>query len=173
MNDAMNKISQSERIMKKLCWALIALHVGWVCTHMYFHHKGALNPWKLGGYAMYTKPGPVYSIRTFKEQENSEEMIRSKRYFYSHFFVTGGCLSGVSKRFYKKIDIFQPQLLEVGKTVKIVFRERNLPMLEKDRREHSTYKNIGQATLNLQENGIMTVEEEFCDKKREFSIHVR
>lgn len=173
MNDAVKQITKPNKLMQKFCWALIALHVGWVCTHMYFHYKGELNPWKLGGYAMYTKPGPVYSIRTYKEQDNSDEILRSKRRYYSHTFASGGCLSGVSKKFYKVIDVFQPDLLETDKTVKIDFHERTLPMQNENSKQNSTYTKIGHATLNLQENGILKVEETFCDKKREFTIVIR
>ena len=44
--------------MKYLLWVLLALHVLWGSTHLVLHAKGFINPWKLGGYGMYTVPSP-------------------------------------------------------------------------------------------------------------------
>jgi hypothetical protein len=36
--------------------ALLILHIGWIGNHMRWVASGQINPWKLGGYGMYTIP---------------------------------------------------------------------------------------------------------------------
>lgn len=35
---------------------ILAVHVGWICTHLWLVKNERINPWKLGGYGMYTVP---------------------------------------------------------------------------------------------------------------------
>jgi hypothetical protein len=43
-------------ITKWIVAALLILHVGWIGNHMRWVASGQINPWKLGGYGMYTIP---------------------------------------------------------------------------------------------------------------------
>lgn len=45
--------------LRLLVYGLLAAHLGWIGVHMTLHAEGAINPWKLGGYAMYTRPHPT------------------------------------------------------------------------------------------------------------------
>ena len=64
--------------------ALILMHVGWICTHLWLVSNNQINPWKLGGYGMYTTADPkpviqVYDMR-FGGQVMSPESIRVDRF---------------------------------------------------------------------------------------------
>ncbi|MEM7236656.1 MAG: hypothetical protein AAF501_02350 [Pseudomonadota bacterium] len=41
---------------KILIGVLLAVHVAWICTHLTLVSKELIDPWKLGGYGMYTVP---------------------------------------------------------------------------------------------------------------------
>jgi hypothetical protein len=46
-------------------WAVVAilvLHIGWIANHMRLVANDRINPWRLGGYAMYTVPNPGSKI---------------------------------------------------------------------------------------------------------------
>ena len=35
---------------------ILAVHTGWICVHLWLVSNERINPWKLGGYGMYTVP---------------------------------------------------------------------------------------------------------------------
>lgn len=39
--------------------ALLVFHIAWIANHMRLVAAGQINPWKLGGYGMYTVPQPT------------------------------------------------------------------------------------------------------------------
>ena len=41
---------------KLLVGLLLLAHVGWICVHLNLVAREQINPWKLGGYGMYTMP---------------------------------------------------------------------------------------------------------------------
>jgi hypothetical protein len=45
---------------------LLAVHTGWVLNHLRLHSERAINPWKGGGYGMYTnlQPRPQFVVWT-------------------------------------------------------------------------------------------------------------
>lgn len=155
--------------MHKLCWFLLITNVGWVLIHMFFHYQGALNPWKLGGYAMYTQPSPFYYAVVGVAGGTTGVSADDKVLKYLNLYATGGCLSGISKRFYKKIPFMNSALVTDKGFTRMTFYEQNRSLLERTK-SHSI---IGQATLTLDKEGIMTVEEEFCGKQRKFSINAK
>ncbi|MGE4249981.1 MAG: hypothetical protein AB7F09_11345 [Parvibaculaceae bacterium] len=46
--------------------ALLVLHVMWIANHMRLVAQDQINPWRLGGYAMYTVPPPGYRVRVYE-----------------------------------------------------------------------------------------------------------
>lgn len=168
-NISNDKEDESDRLMRLFCGALIIANVCWVIVHMFFHYQGVLNPWKLGGYAMYTKPSPFFYAIVDVVGGKDEDRLNGKPVYYLNLFSTGGCLSGISKRFYKKITFINPEMIQEDGFTRMTFYEQNLSMLDRKFSRHI----VGQATLTLDKKGVMTVKEEFCDKKREFSINVQ
>ncbi|MEL6768575.1 MAG: hypothetical protein AAFP17_15445 [Pseudomonadota bacterium] len=53
------------RWLKLVIFALLALHTVWVAVHLRLVSEGAINPWKLGGYGMYTVPHPFPRLHVF------------------------------------------------------------------------------------------------------------
>lgn len=43
-------------------FGLLAAHIAWVCWHISLVAAERVNPWKLGGYAMYTQPSRGVSL---------------------------------------------------------------------------------------------------------------
>jgi hypothetical protein len=46
-------------------FGLLALHVGWIGNHIRWVINDEINPWKLGGYAMYTVPSPKTRVQVY------------------------------------------------------------------------------------------------------------
>lgn len=46
------------RWRRRVVFALLALHAIWIAVHLGLVARGVINPWKLGGYGMYTIPHP-------------------------------------------------------------------------------------------------------------------
>lgn len=54
-----------------ILWLLFGIHCIWLSTHAYLVSQDKINPWKLGGYGMYTGPSPrPYAEVSFKNIEN-------------------------------------------------------------------------------------------------------
>ncbi|WP_119274087.1 hypothetical protein [Taklimakanibacter deserti] len=51
--------------VKWIVVGLLVLHVGWIANHIRWVLNEEINPWKLGGYAMYTVPSPNLRIRVY------------------------------------------------------------------------------------------------------------
>ena len=49
-------MSSSERFVKVVLGGLLALHALWIGNHLRWVANDRINPWKLGGYGMYTVP---------------------------------------------------------------------------------------------------------------------
>lgn len=52
-------------IRKWVVAGLLILHIGWIANHMRLVATGQINPWKLGGYAMYTVPALVPKFQVY------------------------------------------------------------------------------------------------------------
>lgn len=44
---------------------LLVLHIGWIGNHMRLVAADQINPWRLGGYGMYTIPSPFPRLQVF------------------------------------------------------------------------------------------------------------
>ena len=63
---------------------LLLAHVGWICVHLGLVAKEQINPWKLGGYGMYTVPHYTALTHVFVIDDNSKkwfELARHRRLF--------------------------------------------------------------------------------------------
>ncbi len=155
--------------MRILCIAILSLHIGWVLIHMILHHLNIVDPWKMMGYAMYTRPASNYYASVDLEKIESPQQHKNSIINQFRTYANAGCASGISKRFYKVLPRLKPDLLKYNEPITMSFFRRAPIMLSDD------YENvkIGKAKLILKENEKLFVEETFCDKKREFSINVQ
>ena len=77
------------RVLTVIVGILLALHVGWLCVHFWLVKNHQINPWKLGGYAMYTVPhlNPLTHVFVFDEAgQRWAELERSRALFNSYNF---------------------------------------------------------------------------------------
>ena len=63
------KISDGDnKYLKLFTIFLLILHAFWVSTHLFLVSKDLINPWKLGGYGMYTVPHDKPRIHVFLQE---------------------------------------------------------------------------------------------------------
>ena len=75
--------------LKLLVGLLLLAHVGWICVHLNLVARELINPWKLGGYGMYTVPHYVALTHVFLVDDKSQrwfELARHRRLFNSFQF---------------------------------------------------------------------------------------
>lgn len=53
------------RLARGILFGLLAAHTAWMCVHMYLVAVDKIDPWKLGGYGMYTIAPPKPTVRAF------------------------------------------------------------------------------------------------------------
>jgi len=56
---------------------LLVVHTGWIITHLNPVSRGQINPWKLGGYGMYTLPDYKAKLRIYDISSKPKLMVRS------------------------------------------------------------------------------------------------
>lgn len=67
---------------------IFCIHSLWVSGHMYLHTQDALNPWKLGGYAMYVEPKRSMEVRLYSVDPQGlfvEEYVNLKSFTQINF----------------------------------------------------------------------------------------
>lgn len=77
------------RVQTLIIGGLLALHVSWLCVHLWLVQSHQINPWKLGGYAMYTVPhlNPLTHVFVFDDAgQKWVELERRKALFNSYQF---------------------------------------------------------------------------------------
>jgi hypothetical protein len=75
--------------VKALACIVFLMHAAWIIGHLYLVNKDAINPWKLGGYGMYTVPFPraLTHVYVFDEsQQRWSEVLRARKAFNSYLF---------------------------------------------------------------------------------------
>lgn len=58
-----------------MVYALLAAHVLWIANHMRLVYLDRINPWRLGGYAMYTVAKPRLKIRFLDQSVPGSPMV--------------------------------------------------------------------------------------------------
>ena len=72
---AQTEISDNSRgsfALKLLVGLLLLAHAGWICVHLNLVAREQINPWKLGGYGMYTVPHYKALTHVFVIQDKSQ-----------------------------------------------------------------------------------------------------
>ena len=49
---------------KAVIFGLLALHTVWIANHLRLVYQDRINPWRLGGYGMYTRPNSPTVLTT-------------------------------------------------------------------------------------------------------------
>lgn len=75
--------------LKLLIGALLLVHTAWICIHLALVAQERINPWKLGGYGMYTVPHPDALTHVYYFDETAAKWVeipRKARRFNSFAF---------------------------------------------------------------------------------------
>lgn len=75
--------------VRLLIWFLLVVHAGWICVHLRLVSLDQINPWKLGGYGMYTVPNYMALTHVYLFDEATgqwAELPRSLNRFNSVLF---------------------------------------------------------------------------------------
>ena len=61
-------MSPNSKILKFVIIAVLIIHALWIVNHLRWVASDQINPWKLGGYGMYTAPDPNVILTLFDMQ---------------------------------------------------------------------------------------------------------
>lgn len=75
-------------IRKWVVAGLVILHIGWIANHMRLVVTDQINPWKLGGYAMYTVANPTTKFQVYDaEFPDMPAQVKGKLYEAAQSFT--------------------------------------------------------------------------------------
>ena len=70
-------------LQKSIFAGIILVHAIWIVVHLNLVSQGLINPWKLGGYGMYTTAIPKPRLHVFDRQFQGVEVPLSKQTYYN------------------------------------------------------------------------------------------
>lgn len=95
---------------------LLCAHIAWICVHLWLVSNKQINPWKLGGYGMYTTADPspviqVYDMR-FGGQVMPPESIKIKSFVENNARLAFRCRR-ITEKSIKRLVADNPHLAGV------------------------------------------------------------
>lgn len=148
-------------------WAvagLLLLHLGWIFNHMRWVVNDDINPWRLGGYAMYTVPNPATAFQVYDAAfPDMPVPANTKRYEAAERFTNPGrafrcapVLPAAMQAFFEENGNL------IGRTVALVFTERRL-----HRHPRSVGREMqGVVDVTFQDERTFTYRSRFCGTER-------
>ncbi len=112
-------------IKNRVLLALLLVHVGWISIHVSLVANEQINPWKLGGYGMYTVPNPRPRVRLYEGLAEDRRLVKGG--YYSRAFADD------NRRFVFRCTEISQNSLEnffrknrklIGKQLTVVVEER-------------------------------------------------
>ncbi len=85
----LNGWGEKNPYLKFFTITILSLHLVWVSVHLLFVSKDLINPWKLGGYGMYTVPHDAPRTHVFLQESTTKrwtELDYSKNKFATRKF---------------------------------------------------------------------------------------
>ncbi|WP_415893883.1 hypothetical protein ACMXYN_05665 [Neptuniibacter sp. PT8_73] len=142
----------------------LALQLSWCIAHVLLVSNGDVNPWKLGGYGMYTTPAycPLPEITI----EGTNYVPSNRVYSIYKREMLAGCLSTL-RDFYETLlkELHQKREALAGLTIKFHHTE-----LDKETMK-AKYVSSGQAKIEIN-NGLVTINEELCSRIRKLTFNL-
>lgn len=147
-------------------WAvagLLILHIGWIANHMRWVATDQINPWKLGGYAMYTVPAPVAQFQVYDADfPDTPALVNGMQYEAAERLTNAG-------RTFRCAPVppaamrgfFEENGNLIGKHLALIYTERRLY------RDPRTFKREIQGVIELswQDERTFTYRSRFCGKE--------
>lgn len=150
-------------IRKWILAGLVILHIGWIANHMRWVITDQINPWKLGGYAMYTIPVPAAKLQVYDADfPDTPAPVKTMRYEAAERFTnatrTFRCVppSPAALR-----GFFEENGNLIGKHLAIMYTEGRF---YRDPRSHKR-KIQGVIELSWQDERTFTYRSSFCGKE--------
>ena len=149
----------------------LTVHATWLLIHACLVANDRINPWKLGGYAMYTVPAPCASVRVLQSDEHGFfEDIQLKGISLTEEAEDGfrkdliiGCISRPSEGYQALLRTYPSY---PGLRLRIDFMSRRLSKSV----AHAPYYLIGFSQLIWEHDGIVSVDETLCGRTRSFRL---
>jgi hypothetical protein len=142
---------------------LLVLHVAWLVNHMRLVATDQINPWRLGGYGMYTVPNPGYRIQVYDPASPDQPLpVNFMRYDIAIRLTNAGrtfrCANMSSASL---LSFFNENRNLIGRNVAFVFGERRFI-----RSPPSTQrKTQGVVFVNWQDMKNFTAINKFCGRE--------
>lgn len=102
---------------------MLAAHALWVANHLRWVATDQINPWRLGGYGMYTVPAPSVRLHLYVIDENYALVELDRRSFSLRRFNMTTRFTNIQRTFRCK---------HVGKDSLLAFYEENPPLRGRD-----------------------------------------
>lgn len=147
------------------CVIIFGIHLTWVCVHMVMVYYEMVNPWKLGGYAMYTVPAPCFSSHVFWiDSDGVQQTIPVDKKIRSSLIkdLSAGCISRPDL-FYE--EIISQNKIGNGETIFVDYYKHTFSASKPS----TEYDKIGGSEIYYS-NSVYTITEDYCDEIRVFQI---
>jgi hypothetical protein len=150
-------------IRKGIIASLLILHIAWIGNHMRWVAGGQINPWRLGGYAMYTVPSPQLRLQIYDANLPGAPIpARTIRYELATRFTN-------ATRTFRCADVPAAALLAffeenrglIGRNLAFVYSERQFA------RNPPSLKRVlqGMVTVSWHDTQTFTYTNKFCGKE--------
>ena len=148
---------------KWVVMGILVLHVAWLVNHMRLVAADQINPWRLGGYGMYTVPNPGYRILVYDPASPDQPLpVNFMRYDIAIRFTNAGrtfrCANMSSKSL---LSFFNENRNLIGRDVVFVFGERRFIRSPPS----SERKTQGVAFIKWQDTQNFIVLNKFCGRE--------
>ncbi len=152
-------------IRKWIIAGLLILHIAWIGNHMRLVAAGQINPWQMGGYAMYTIPSPGVRLWVY-DAHVPDAPLQVKLLRYGMAITNYGmALTNISRTF-RCADVPVAALLGffdenrdlIGRNLAFVYRERQFV------RDPPSVKRVvqGVVLVSWQDSLSFTYTNKFC-----------
>jgi hypothetical protein len=146
--------------MKWIVGGLLLLQIAWIGNHLRWVSTGQINPWKLGGYGMYTVPNPRPALAVYDANfPNAPLGVNSTGYDLATRFTNGS-------RAFRCADVPAEALVAffddnrdlIGRNLAFVYAEGQFV------RDPPSVKKViqGVATVTWQDGQTFTYTNQFC-----------
>jgi hypothetical protein len=162
-------------IRKWIIAGVLILHIAWIGNHMRLVATGQINPWQMGGYAMYTIPSPGVRLWVY-DAHMPDAPLRVKLVRYGMAITNYGmALTNISRTF-RCVDVPVAALLGffddnrdlIGRNLAFVYSERQFV------RDPPSTKRVIQGTVMVtwQDGQTFTYTNRFCGSEHVASATV-
>lgn len=157
-------MSHSLDIRKWVVAGLLILHIGWMANHMRWVMTDQIDPWRLGGYAMYTIPPPAARFQVYDADfPDTPALVNSMLYEAAERFTN-------PRRAFRCAQVppaamrgfFEENGNLIGKHLAFIYTERRFY------RDPRSFKREIQGVIELswQDERTFTYRSRFCGKEQ-------